>query len=134
VSEGIAQLLLNLGTRRWCVVSITPRPPLPLGKSQVPIEQEAGWAPEPVWIGVENLAPLGFDPWTFQPIVSCYTDYAVLAPEKIRGKVNYFITTFEIIFGLGGLDGCFSAGKQAVVSAGKQAVDELKDVYKRKIV
>jgi hypothetical protein len=31
-----------------------------------------------------------------------------------------------MIFGLGGLDGCFSVGKQAV--------DELKDIYKRKIV
>lgn len=40
--------------------------------------------------------------------------------------MNYFVTTFEMIFGLGGLDGCFSAGKQAV--------DKLKDVYKRKIV
>ena len=29
VSGGIAQLFLNLGTRRGCVVSITPRPPLP---------------------------------------------------------------------------------------------------------
>jgi len=32
VSGGIAQLFLNLGTRRGCVVSITPRPPLPPGK------------------------------------------------------------------------------------------------------
>ena len=26
-------------------------------KDQVPIVQEAGWAPGPVWIGAENLAP-----------------------------------------------------------------------------
>jgi hypothetical protein len=26
---GIAQLFLNLGTRKGCVVSITPQPPLP---------------------------------------------------------------------------------------------------------
>jgi hypothetical protein len=32
------------------------------GKEPVPIVQEAGWAPEPVWIGAENLAPPGFDP------------------------------------------------------------------------
>ena len=25
----------------------------------VPIVQEAGWAPEPVWTGAENLAPTG---------------------------------------------------------------------------
>jgi hypothetical protein len=32
------------------------------GKDPVPTVQEAGWAPEPVWIGAENLAPPGFDP------------------------------------------------------------------------
>jgi hypothetical protein len=59
----MTQLFLNLGTSRGCVVSITPRPPL----SPVPIVQEAGWVPEPVWIGAENLAPQRFDPRTFQP-------------------------------------------------------------------
>ena len=29
------------------------------GKDPVPIVQEAGWAPGPIWIGVENLAPTG---------------------------------------------------------------------------
>ena len=46
------------------------------GKVPVPIEQEAGWASGPVWTGVENLAPPGFDPRTVQPIDSRYTDYA----------------------------------------------------------
>ena len=36
------------------------------GKDPVLIVQEAGWAPEQVWIGSENLAPPGFDPRTFQ--------------------------------------------------------------------
>ena len=50
------------------------------GKDPVPIVQEAGWAPGPVWIGAENLAPPpGFNPWTFQPVVSCYTDNAIPA-------------------------------------------------------
>ena len=49
------------------------------GKDPVPIVQEAGWAPEPVWIGAENLTPLGFDPQTFQPVASRYTDYVILA-------------------------------------------------------
>ena len=26
-------------------------------KDSVPIVQEAGWAPEPIWTGVENLTP-----------------------------------------------------------------------------
>jgi hypothetical protein len=29
------------------------------GKDLVPIVQEAGWAPGPVWTGVKNLAPTG---------------------------------------------------------------------------
>jgi len=32
---------------------------LPPGKDPVPIVQEAGWAPGPVWTGEENLAPTG---------------------------------------------------------------------------
>jgi hypothetical protein len=42
------------------------------GKDPIPIVQEAGWAPEPVWIGAENLAPPGFDSQTFQPVASRY--------------------------------------------------------------
>jgi hypothetical protein len=44
------------------------------GKDSVPIVQAAGWAPEPVGIGAENLALPGFDPRTFQPVASRYTD------------------------------------------------------------
>jgi len=29
------------------------------GEDPVPIVQEAGWAPEPVWKGAENLTPTG---------------------------------------------------------------------------
>jgi hypothetical protein len=71
------------------VVSITPRPPL----LPVPIGQEAGWAPELVWIGAENLAPPGFDPRTFQPVASRYTDYAIPAPVIVFSgvhRLNYF--------------------------------------------
>jgi len=39
----------------------------------VPTVQEAGWAPGPVWMGAENLAPLGFDPW-IHPVASHYTN------------------------------------------------------------
>ena len=70
----IRRLKVNLGTRRGGVASITPRPPFTPGKYPVPIVQEAGWAPEPVWISAENLAPPGFDPRTFQTVASRYTD------------------------------------------------------------
>ena len=43
------------------------------GKDLVPIVQEAGWAPGPVWTGAENLPPPGFDPQTVQSIASRYT-------------------------------------------------------------
>jgi hypothetical protein len=41
------------------VVSSTPRPYFTAGKDPVPVVQEAGWAPGPVWAGAENLAPTG---------------------------------------------------------------------------
>jgi hypothetical protein len=49
------------------------------GKDPVPIVEEAGWAPESVWIGAENFAPPGFDRRTFQPVASRYTIYAIPA-------------------------------------------------------
>ena len=80
MSGGIDQLFLNLGTRRAvCGQHYAPAAFAP-GKDPVSIVQEAGWAPEPVWIGAENLAPPGFDPRTFQPVASRYTDYAIPAP------------------------------------------------------
>jgi hypothetical protein len=82
VSGGIAQLFLHLGTRRGCVVSITPRPPLP-------IVQKAGWAPEKVWISAENLALPGFDPRTLQPVASRYTDWAIPAPQNKGNPQNF---------------------------------------------
>ena len=43
------------------------------GKDPVPIVQEAGWAPGPVWTNAENLAPPEFDPRTVQPVASRVT-------------------------------------------------------------
>jgi len=58
-SRGIALPFLDHGLRRWWGVSVTPRPLFTPGKDPVPIVQEAGWAPGPVWTGAENLAPTG---------------------------------------------------------------------------
>jgi hypothetical protein len=52
--RSIALLFLDLGARREWVVSTTPRSLYP-GKDSVPIVQEAGWAPGPVW----TCAPTG---------------------------------------------------------------------------
>jgi len=43
--------LEDRGTRRGWVVSSTPRPYSTPGIDPVPILQEAGWAPVPVWTG-----------------------------------------------------------------------------------
>ena len=54
-----------------------PRPLFSLRKDLVPIVQEAGWPPGPVWTGAENLAPKpGFDPRTVHLVASRYADYA----------------------------------------------------------
>ena len=75
-SRGTAVLIHDHGTRRGWGVSVTSRPLFTPGKDPVPIVQEAGWAPGPVWTGVESLAPPGFDPRTVQPVASRYTDWA----------------------------------------------------------
>jgi len=49
VGRAIALLFHDCGTRRRWVVSSTPRPHFTPGKDPVPIVQEAGWAPGPVW-------------------------------------------------------------------------------------
>ena len=74
VGTGIALLFHDRGTRRGWVVSSTLRPQLTPGKDPVPIVQEAGWAPGPVWKDAENLAPIAIRARTVQPVVSRYTD------------------------------------------------------------
>jgi len=58
-SRDIALLFLDHSTRRGWGVSITLRMLFTPGKDPVPIVQETGWAPGPVWTGAENLAPTG---------------------------------------------------------------------------
>jgi hypothetical protein len=67
------------------------------GKEPVPLVQEAGWAPEPVWIAAENLAPPGFYPRTFQPVASRYTDCAIPAPQFGNMQVNINVIIINII-------------------------------------
>jgi hypothetical protein len=66
-------------------VSVTPRPLSTPGKDPVPIVQEAGWAPGPVWSGAENLAPTGiffylFDSRTVQPVARSQSLYRLSYP------------------------------------------------------
>ena len=54
----------------------------PKERDQVPIVQEAGWALGPVWMGMENLAPMGC-PHTVQPVMNCYTDCTILTHSGV---------------------------------------------------
>jgi hypothetical protein len=56
VGRGIALLFHDHSTRRGWAVSSMPRPHFTPGKDPVPIVQEAGWAPGPVWT-VEKSRP-----------------------------------------------------------------------------
>jgi hypothetical protein len=58
-SRGIALLFHDHVTRRGRGVSVMPRPLFTPGKDAVPIVQEAGWAPGPVWTSAKNLTPTG---------------------------------------------------------------------------
>ena len=58
-SRGIALPFHHHGTRRGWWVSLTPRPLFTPWKDPVPIVQEAGWDPGPVWTGAKNLVPTG---------------------------------------------------------------------------
>jgi hypothetical protein len=54
-SRGIAPLVPNLVARWGRVVNTTPRPLYLWEGVPVPIAEEAGWAPGPVWTGVKNI-------------------------------------------------------------------------------
>jgi hypothetical protein len=56
---------------------------------QVPIVQETGWAPDPVWTCAKNLAPPGFDLRTVQPVVIRYTDWATWPTKYV--VLDWFI-------------------------------------------
>jgi len=75
VGRGIALLFHDRGTRRGWVVSSTHRQRFTPGKDSVPILQEAGWAPGPVWTGGKSR-PHGIRSRTIKPVVSRCTDWA----------------------------------------------------------
>jgi len=55
---------MGVGGQRHAPATLLP------GRDPVPTAQEAGWAPGPVWMGMEDLAPTGFEPQTVQPVAS----------------------------------------------------------------
>jgi hypothetical protein len=57
--RSVALSIHNLGVRRWWVANTRLRPLYPLGRDPVLFIQVVGWASDPVWTGMENLAPTG---------------------------------------------------------------------------
>jgi hypothetical protein len=53
----------------------------PRERDSVPILQEAGWNPGPVWTRAENSLTQGFDHRTVQLVANRYTDYIISAHE-----------------------------------------------------
>jgi len=96
VGEGIALLFHDRDTRRGWVVSCTPRPHFTPGKDPVPILQEAGGAPGPVWTG--GKSPPHWDSIPDRParIVSRYTDWATYVPIK---RYSYSINRHGLLNG-----------------------------------
>jgi hypothetical protein len=95
-SRGIALPFLEHGTRRGWGVSVTLRLLFTPGKDLVPIVQKAGWAPGPVWTGVENLAPFRIRspdrPARSQSLNRlCYPVHGVMIDDSIFFKMNSHI-------------------------------------------
>ena len=82
VGRGIALLFLDRGTRKVWLVSCTPRTHLNPGKVTLPILQEAGWAPGPVWTGRKSRYN-GILSRTVQSVVSRYTDWATRPTQTV---------------------------------------------------
>jgi len=89
--RGVALLFHDRGTRRGWVVSSTPRPHFTPGKHPVPILQETGWAPGPVWRGGKSR-PSTIRSRTVQPVVSRYSDWAA-------GPTPYCKYPFKLVTG-----------------------------------
>ena len=104
------------GTRRGWGVSVTPRPLFTPGKDTVPIVQEAGCAPGPVWTSVKNLAPTGirspgrpvrsqslhWNAWSVQNLCDRYVTWKGLArnwswphPDKSRLQPGFDSRTVQ---------------------------------------
>jgi hypothetical protein len=94
-SRGIAVPFLEHGTRRGWGDSATPRPLFTHGKDLAPIVQKAGWAQGQSGQVRKILLPLGFDPWTVQPVASRYTDYATRSFVTVHHDQNFWLEKLQ---------------------------------------
>jgi hypothetical protein len=90
-SRCIALLFYDHGTRRGEGSASRPGRSLPSEKNLLPIVQEAGWPPGPVWTDAENLASTGIRssdlPSRSQPLYRlCYPAHEILTAQLIIQK------------------------------------------------
>jgi len=96
VGRGIALLFHDRGTRRGWVVSVTPRPQFTHGKDPVPILQEAGWAPGPVWTGGKSRSQRDSIPYRPARSQSLYRlSYPVLT-TRCNIRKFYMVLTLRL--------------------------------------
>jgi hypothetical protein len=69
---------MGVGGQHHSPATFTP------AKDPVLIVQEAGCASEPVWIGTENLAPIGIRSSDLPVRSESYTDWAIPAPAVMK--------------------------------------------------
>ena len=87
--RGIALLFHDRGTRRGWVVSSTPRPHFTPWEDPVPIVQEAGWAPGPVWTGGKSRPHRDSI-----PDLPAYSSVAI--PTELSGPLPLTIIPWQI--------------------------------------
>ena len=63
----------------------------------VPIVQEAGWAPGPVWTAAENLAPPGFDPQIVQLVAGSVRTKIRLFNTNVKSVLLYGCETWKVL-------------------------------------
>ena len=122
-SRCIALPFHDHGTKRGWWISDTPRPLFTPGKDPIPIVQEAGWVPGPVWTGAKNLAPTEirfpdrparsqslyrlrypahFDCWACRYINTCFTElnwnigYLVTVLWEFTAYVDFTVVKFIV--------------------------------------
>jgi hypothetical protein len=72
---------------RW-VVNATPRPNYPREKNQYPLYRRLGGPQGRSGLVRKISPPSGIDPRVFQPVASCYTDYAIPVAGSIPDGVT----------------------------------------------
>jgi len=90
MGRGIALLFRDRDIRRAWVVSSMHRPHFTPGKDPVPILQEAGRAPRPVWTG-GKFRPHWNRSRTVQPVFSRYTDWATRPKDFLYNRYISFL-------------------------------------------